>query len=95
MLLKLKKKIKTEEDMLSFVDKLIICLKNEETISDNKMIDGFMIGLIYSNSKYISLLFLSNIDLPPMSDNSIQQLEQCYIWISKNEKKLVEIYNKK
>ena len=95
MLLKLKKKIKTEEDMLSFVDKLLICLKNEETISDNKMIDGFMIGLIYSNSKYISLLFLSNIDLPPMSDNSIQQLEQCYIWISKNEKKLVEIYNKK
>jgi hypothetical protein len=95
MLLKLKKKIKTEEDMLSFVDKLIICLKNEETISDNKMIDGFMIGLIYSNSKYISFLFLSNIDLPPMSDNLIQQLEQCYIWISKNEKKLVEIYNKK
>lgn len=94
MLLKLKKKIKTKEDVLSLIDKLLICLKEEKTISDNKMIDGFMIGLIYSNSNYISNLFLNNIDFPPMSDNSIQQLEQCYIWLSKNEKKLIEIYNK-
>lgn len=84
------KKYNKKEKFKLFVDKLIERVKNNNSISDNGMLDGFMIGLIHSNAGYIWALLFTEMELPPMSDNSIQQCEQCVIWIINNE----EILNK-
>lgn len=85
---KLKRLLKTKEDVSNMINILISRIKEGEFNS----LDGFIIGLIYSNSKFIATLLLSDIKLPAMSDNSIQQLEQCIIWLSNNEKKIIKIY---
>jgi len=85
---KLKRLLKTKEDVSNMINILISRIKEGEFNS----LDGFIIGLIYSNSKFIATLLLSDDKLPAMSDNSIQQLEQCVIWLSNNEKKIIEIY---
>lgn len=79
------KKYNKKEKFKLFVDKLIERVKNNEPISDNGMLDGFMVGLIHSNSGYIWGLLFTEMELPPMSDNQIQQCEQCVIWIINNE----------
>jgi len=84
------KKYKSKEKFRSFIDKLVDRIKNNIPISDNAMLDGFVIGLIHSNSGYLYGMLFLDIDLPPMSDNTIQQLEQCVMWILNNE----EILNK-
>jgi len=82
--LKLSKLIKTKEDSRLFMDFLIGHILNTTQITDNKLLDGFSIGIIYSNSGYVCGL-IRNIDLPAMSDNVIQQLEQSIIWLLNNE----------
>lgn len=84
----LRKKIKTKAQVLSFIDKLILLVKDK---SKYNSLDGFIIGLIYANSKFICSIILSDDTLPPMSDNAIQQLEQCVIWLSNNEKDLIKL----
>jgi hypothetical protein len=84
------KKYNKKENFKTFIDKLIEKVKNNETISDNGLLDGFIIGLIHSNSGYIWRLLFTEEVLPPMSDNTIQQCEQCVKWIINNE----EILNK-
>ena len=82
------KKYNKKEKFKLFIDKLIERVKNNNPISDNGMLDGFMIGLIHSNSGYVWGLLFTEMDLPPMSDNQIQQCEQCIIWIINNEDRL-------
>lgn len=82
------KKYKTKDDFKGFIDKLIERIKVNEPISDNAMLDGFIIGLIHSNSGYLWLVLFTEQETPPMSDNTIQQLEQCVKWILNNEKSL-------
>lgn len=82
------KKYKTKDDFKDFIDKLIERIKVNEPISDNAMLDGFIIGLIHSNSGYLWLVLFTEQETPPMSDNTIQQLEQCVKWILNNEKSL-------
>lgn len=82
------KKYKTKEGFKGFIDKLIERVINNEPISDNAMLDGFIVGLIHSNSGYLWLLLFTENESPPMSDNTIQQLEQCVKWILNNEKTL-------
>lgn len=87
---KLKRLLKSKEDVSNLINILISRIKEGEFNS----LDGFVIGLIYANSKFIATLFLSDDKLPAMSDNSIQQLEQCIIWFTNNEDKIIEIYKK-
>jgi hypothetical protein len=82
------KKYRTKEKFSGFVDKLIQRVKDNNPISDNGLLDGFIIGLIHSNSGYLWIMLFTESQLPPMSDNSIQQLEQCIKWIANNEEAL-------
>lgn len=81
-------KYNTKKKFKLLVDKLIDKVKNNESISDNGMLDGFIIGLIHSNSGYLWALLFTEMSLPPMSDNTIQQCEQCIMWIINNEETL-------
>ena len=92
MFLLLKKKIKSKEDYKVFESALLAVIKNNSAISDNPILDGFIIGLIYSNSKYVVNMLLTQDQLPPLSDHNIQQLEQCLLWLHNNEKKLITIF---
>lgn len=82
------KKYNKKEKFKLFIDKLIERVKNNEPISDNGLLDGFIIGLIHSNSGYIWGLIFTEQVVPPMSDNTIQQCEQCIKWMINNEDKL-------
>ncbi len=79
------KKYRTKEKFSLFIDKLIQCVKSNYPISDNPMLDGFIIGLIHSNSGYLWGILMTDMDMPGMSDNQIQQLEQCIMWLINNE----------
>ena len=92
MFLLLKKKIKSKEDYKVFESALLAVIKNNSAISDNPILDGFIIGLIYSNSKYVVNMLLTQDQLPPLSDHTIQQLEHCLLWLHNNEKKLITIF---
>ena len=85
------KKYNEKENFKIFVNKLIKGIKSNDPISDNAMLDGFIIGLIHSNSGYVWRLLFSESELPQMSDNQIQQCEQCVMWILNNEEVLNKI----
>jgi len=85
------KKYNSKEKFRSFIDKLIERIKSNQPISDNGMLDGFIIGLIHANSGYLYTMIFCESDLPPMSDNTIQQLEQCVMWLLNNEEVLNKI----
>jgi hypothetical protein len=85
------KKYNSKEKFRGFIDKLVERIKLNQPISDNGMLDGFIIGLIHANSGYLYIMIFSENDLPPMSDNTIQQLEQCIKWILNNEETLNKI----
>jgi hypothetical protein len=76
-----------------FAGMLLEKVKANQAISNNGLLDGFMIGLIYTNAGYISQMIISNTQLPPMSDNGIQQLEQSFTWLINHEQKLVNLFN--
>lgn len=84
----LKSKLKTKDQVKIFIDKLIIEVKKGDKYNS---LDGFIIGLIYANSKYISYLLLNDHSLPYMTDNVIGQLEQCCIWLTNNEEELIKL----
>lgn len=90
---RLKATLKTKEDVSVFIDWLIGRTINQEPISDNSMVDGFMIATIYCNSKDIAHILLNEEELPPMTDNRIQQLEKSIMWIINNEDELVKWFN--
>jgi len=90
----LSKVIKDKSDVRLLIDFLIERIKQRYPITDNPLLDGFIIGLIHSNSGYISHFFTCTEEssLPPSSDNTIQQLEQCVKWIINNEELLTKIF---
>ena len=85
------KKYKSKQKFGKFIDKLISRILDKKPISDDAMLDGFIIGLIHSNSGYVWGSVLTDMTLPPMSDNQIQQVEQCIIWLIDNQEKLNEL----
>lgn len=85
------KKYKSKDKFSEFIGKLIQRIKDNNPISDNPMLDGFIIGLIHANSGYLWTMLMTESNLPPNSDNTIQQLEQCVMWIMNNEKTLNKI----
>ena len=75
------------QKMKKFVNMLILSIKNEYNLGfELKPLDGFMIGLIYTNSGLLKDVF-SNYGCQT-SDNVRQQLEQCTVWIINNREKL-------
>lgn len=82
------KKYNSKDSFRVFIDKLIERVKSNQPISDNGMLDAFIIGLIHSNSGSLYFTLFTESQLPPMSDNTIQQLEQCVKWILNNEEEL-------
>ena len=82
------KKYNSKDKFREFIDKLVDRVKSNKSISDNVMLDGFIIGLIHSNSGYLWVMLFTDSGLPPISDNTIQQLEQCVKWILNNEDEL-------
>ena len=85
------KKYKSKSDFKVFIDNLIERIKDNNPISDNGMLDGFIIGLIHANSVYLWAMIFTDSDLPPISDNQIQQLEQCIKWLLNNEEEINKI----
>lgn len=90
MLEKLKKVIKTKEDFKLLIDSLILRIYDDRGISGNKMLDGFIIGLIHSNSYLVWSILSGEDKLAPMSENAIQQLEQVVIWLHNHETKVIK-----
>lgn len=82
---KLRRVIKTKADCKNFVDNLLLSLRS----GDMDAVDGFFIGLIYTNSGYIYLA-IRDQELPPLTDNVIQQLSQALVWMQQNETRLLQ-----
>ena len=87
---KLKKHIKTKENFERFLDILVSKVRNNESISDNAMIDGFIISFIIVRSKFVQSLFLDK-EIGRILDGTRQQLEQIVLWFSNNEKQLIKL----
>jgi hypothetical protein len=90
---KIKTKLNNKSDVQHLINLLIQKIKDKQSISEDPLLDGFIIGLIYCNSKYITTLLLTEDVLPPLTDNNIQQLEQVLIWITNNQNLLFDLLN--
>lgn len=91
---KLKKLIKSEEEFETFKNILIQRIINNESISNNPMLDGFVISFITYN-KFVYDLFQYDFDEPQnVFDGTMQQLEQTVIWFINNEETLCKILKK-
>jgi hypothetical protein len=93
MLEKIKKKIKSKEDLKKLLDILITRIKENKSISDNPMLDGFIISFMVSKESFVIDLFLSN-HMGHVLDGTLQQLEQIVIWINNNEDSLCNLFKK-
>ena len=89
---KLLKFFKSKNDFDKFSRILSERIKDGDSISDNPMIDGMIIGFILT-TKFSSDLFLQK-DIGRVLDGTMQKLEQIVIWCSNNEDKLCEILKK-
>jgi hypothetical protein len=66
---------------------LILSIKGEFNLGfELTPLDGFIIGLIYTNGGLLRDVYSGYGT--QTSDNTLQQLEQCTIWISNHEEKL-------
>jgi len=84
---KLIKSLGSKHRMKIFVDMLILSIKNEFNLEfELTPLDGFIIGLIYNNSGLLRDVYSEYGT--QTSDNVLQQLEQCTIWIINNQNKL-------
>jgi hypothetical protein len=90
MLEKIKKKIKSKEDLEKLLDILIIQIKENKPISDNPMLDGFIISFMVSKESFVIDLFLDNY-IGRVLDGTLQQLEQIVIWVNNNEDTLCNL----
>ena len=89
---KIKKLIKNGDDFQKLLDLLINRVKNNEGISNNPMLDGFIISFMISKDKITRDFFLDEYT-GMLLDSTLQQLEQIAIWVSINENALCDIYN--
>jgi hypothetical protein len=76
----------------TFIDKLIVRVKENNPISDNPMIDGMIIGWMLKYKTCLEDMIVTQYHLGRLLDSTIQKLEQITIWITNNEDKLIEIY---
>lgn len=90
---KLQQLIKTDEDFDFFVNLLINKVKSNEIISDNGLLDGFIISAIYSKELIVRDLFFPKIGVfDNVSERALQLLKQIVIWLTNNEETLCKMY---
>ncbi len=86
---KLLKKIKSKDDFDKFCKSLVERINNGNSISDNPMMDGMIIGFILT-TKVTKDFFLQR-ELGSLLDGTIQKLEHIVMWCSDNEDELCSI----
>ena len=89
---KIIKKIKSKEDFDRMVNILLERVKSNQPISDNGMIDGLIIGFLYSTSFAMDLF--TDKEMGRVLDGTLQKLEQITIWLTNNEDELCRIVSK-
>lgn len=72
---RLKEYLKSEKDFENFQNKLIDTMYLQKGISNNSMYDGFIIGLIIFNKRYVSELILIDNHLGSVLEGTSQKLE--------------------
>lgn len=75
------------DNMRLFCDMLLKALKGYDIGIQLGPIDGFMIGLIYTNGLILLRMF-STDTVSYMTDNGQQQVELALIWITNNQEHL-------
>ena len=83
--------IKSEKDFKKLEETLIDKMYKQETISDNSMYDGFIIGLIIYTERFVTELILSDKNLGRVLDGTTQKLEIIFNWIDNNIDELIKI----
>lgn len=91
---KIRKLLKTHKDCKKFSDLLILQIKENKPISENSMIDGMVIGFIFSNDLVFEELILDKLE-GRLLDSTIQKIENIVIWIVNNEDYLCELIKNK
>ncbi len=87
---KIRKEIKSMKDF----DNMLMILSNRvssnKPISNNGMLDGVIIGLMFANTRFTLDIFLGK-NMGRMMDGTIQQIKQIYTWLRENEDALCDI----
>jgi hypothetical protein len=87
---KLRTIIKTKSDLDNMLKILSDRVKANIPISENGMLDGFIISFMFSISDFFLDLILDK-QIGWLLDGTIQKLEQIVIWIENNEDELFNI----
>lgn len=88
------KLVNTSKRFDKFVNILVQRVKDNEAVSDNAVLDGFIISFLVLRAKIIKEMWLGQ-EAGRLLDGTIQQIEQVLLWISNNEEKLIKIYTNK
>lgn len=84
---KLGEKIRNEEDFKYFMRLLSDSVNKNTAISDNKMYDGMVIGLIACNEDRVKEMMLGQ-RIGDILDGTYQKLECIAVWLTENEETL-------
>jgi hypothetical protein len=88
------KLINTSKRFDKFVKILVNRVKENKPISDNAVLDGFIISFLVVREKIIKTMWLGK-NVGRLFDGTIQQIEQVMLWVSNNEEELIKIYKNK
>lgn len=87
---KIRKKVNTKKRFDKMLNILSERIKTNQPISDNGMLDGMIIGFMFSTESFTRDLFL-NKEMGRVLDGTLQKLEQIVIWCSNNEDELCRL----
>ena len=87
---KIRKLIKSKEDFDNMMKILSERITDNTPISSNPMLDGFIIGFIFSTYDFTLDLFL-NKNMGHVLDGTLQKLEHITKWVINNENELCQI----
>ena len=84
-------KIQTLEDFDKLMKILSDRVKENKPISDNPMLDGMIIGFMFSTYKFSRDLILDTFNHQHILDGTLQKLENIAIWLSNNEEEIIKL----
>jgi hypothetical protein len=84
-------KIQTLEDFDKLMKILSDRVKENKPISDNPMLDGMIIGFMFSTYKFSRDLILDTFNNQHILDGTLQKLENIAIWLSNNEEEIIKL----
>ena len=88
---KIQNKIQTLEDFDKLMKILSDRVKENKPISDNPMLDGMIIGFMFSTYKFSRDLILDTFNNQHILDGTLQKLENIAIWLSNNEEEIIKL----